>query len=286
MLNHFRTLLLNLEDKSDKAEHIPVGFVPITLPTPLEAFHKLIFPPSASRFNRLFLAHNYLRYIEASNLTDDILTYDKRISYNLTSNKDLYFKYHRISNPRIVSANPSANDKKVQITLKGKYDSTTNLDRFYKIIRIEQLTNSLNVKIQSVEYNAEGNMIVLETYTNSTALVFNNVYGTSTGYSQFIDISKIGIKVMIYAPTTFTATSDKAWEVLVESPIVFDFNSTYNTVLNSTDIVTDMLKQIPSTDTSKYEQIWKGHFNKVYKLAALLIAYVARVDNLHNKLNE
>ena len=84
-------MLLNLPYLGDRAEHIPFNF-PGFIQTPeLEGVYNLLFPKNSSRAYKLFLAHNYLRIIQAAGIEEILTKKDIRISYDL-DNETKYFK--------------------------------------------------------------------------------------------------------------------------------------------------------------------------------------------------
>ena len=62
--------------------------------------------------------------------------------------------------------------------------------------------------------------------------------------------------------------------------LAFDFDSIWNSLESREALVRDMLAQKSSLDTTQYEETWRRHPNRVYRLASLLLALVARIDNL------
>lgn len=272
MLNHFRTKLLNLSyDSSAVTEHIPINFRAVSLPPALNDFYNIIFPAPTSRYYKLLLAHIYLRYIESSNLTDDIFISDSRRSYDLNESKD-FFKFRRLSNTKIVVGNGTT-DNNIKLLVHGKYDPQISLDTFYETIKVTQLNSLAKVSIVSVNSLDE----TLNIYVGqSSTITFDGP--SNTGYSSLINVGTTGLSVRFYSPTDFTDTSNKAWKFIAEAPIVFDFDQIFNKLLSST-VVEKMLALKPIYDTSKYESMWRLHYNKIYRFAALLIAYIARVDN-------
>jgi hypothetical protein len=82
MLNHFRTLLLNLSDVGNANEHIAPGFVARNLSDKPLALYRLLFP-TTTRDRILKLGHSYLELLESTQLGDVITLQDPRISYDL-----------------------------------------------------------------------------------------------------------------------------------------------------------------------------------------------------------
>lgn len=81
MLNHFRTLLLNLQhdDNRENYDHIPVNFTTIVLPEELQRFYDLIF----TDVDIFYMGDWCLRVIQGAGLEDDLKLFDSRISYTV-----------------------------------------------------------------------------------------------------------------------------------------------------------------------------------------------------------
>lgn len=277
MVDHFRTLLLNLSYNNDRSEYIPSSFTARRLPAELQAIHDVLFPVGTSRYYRLFLAHNYMKLLEAAGIEEDIKQFDGRITYNVSATS--FFKLHRISNPVYVSPeSPTSDDKLMKLHVTGKYAHAVNLNNFYETIKITQ-TGTTNVfRVDSVD--AEDN--VINTYHTGLTIDFDDQFGATSGTSEVIDIGQTGLSFYFYSESTLgSQTAGKVWKFIAESPISFDINTTYELLKNSEYKIDGMFLQKASIVTDKYDNLWKKHFNKVYKLAGLLMSYVARVDQFY-----
>jgi hypothetical protein len=268
MFNHFRTLLLNESFAGVGSEHIPSGFVSISLFSSLKNFYKLLFPENSSRFYRSFLTHNYLNLIESAGLSNDLKSFDPRISYDLNAEKD-FFKFHRISN---ISYGSAVDNKNFSLTIKGKYNAQIDVDDHYEHILISQ-TGVNTVTVQSLVNN--------KFYLNSSGGTNHTLNFTDnaghTGPTDFVNIGNTGISFSLYAPTNF-ATTTKTWEFIIEAPFNFSFDNLNSLLKISDNAINQMLAVTPNFDTSKYENLWKTHFNPVYRVSGLIIAFVSRID--------
>ena len=276
MVDHFRTLLLNLSYNNDRSEYIPKGFVAKTLPGELQEVYDLLFPKGLSRYYRLFLAHVYIKVLESANLYEDIKQFDPRLAYDATTS---YFKLHRVSNSVYQSpATPTANDLKMSLIVTGKYTGSTNLNSFYEIIRITQTGTSNSFTVASVD----GSDQVIKTYYTNLALSFDNQYGATSGYSTPVAIGTTGLSFAFNTSSTLASqSSGKVWKFIAESPISFNFNQLFDTLQTNQSALIKMFNKPASIDTSKYESLWTSYYNKIYKVAGLLLAYVARVDQFY-----
>jgi len=265
MLNHVRTLLLNLSYDGNGAEHIPSSFLQLPLPAPFSEVNAILFPSGSSRSYKQFLAHHYLNIIRAAGLEERLKDFDSRISYPL--DRSDFFKIHRNSNPFVSnSAYP--------IFVYGKFRGNETNDSFYDNFEITQVSNTTKVLIYST---------VRKKYMNGNSL-YDTAEVAAENQLSFVDnlsvpiiIGSTGISFSIDGGATFTGTANKSWQFLVESPFETQVVKIINALSN---LPLERLFQLPSRiDTKTFENLWKKHYNPVYRLAGLLLTYVSKLDN-------
>lgn len=264
MLNHFRTLLLNLDPK-EEGEHIPSKFTPIPLPRKLENIHLALFPETASRFYRMVLAHTYLNIIDSAGLTDEVKAYDNRISYDLT-NSD-FFKVNIISNPK-------TSNLQFPIFVSGQLTQFDDREYYYDVFLIQQKEDSLNISVYS-RTKAKYLLGLSEFEDKNDALIPLSFSG---GASNICFAGSSGLRFNIGGTNSlFQDTGNKTWEFTAESPIKIDIPSIFESLL-----ALDPFKILKSfkVDIADYEHIWNDQKNILYKLAAFLLAYVKVLDSL------
>jgi hypothetical protein len=106
----------------------------------------------------------------------------------------------------------------------------------------------------------------------------------STTLTNPIYIGGTGLYFTISGPlSTFTSTSNKYWNFIAESPMVFDFPDLLKKLKQRETTVDRMLEYGTAPDDSTNENLWRQHFNDVYKFAGLINAYVAKVNNIWDK---
>jgi len=265
MLNHFRTLLLNLSYAGDPAEHIPVGFSSRKLEDVFNNIHRTLFPTATSRLYKTFLAHSYLNVISAAGMSVDLLTFDKRISYSLDYSD--YFKIFRHSNPVISAAEHP-------IFVYGHFMGNSTNEGFYDNYQISQVDMTQKIVVYST---------VKEKYLSATQ-IFDSAEPDAEILLDFtepvsapVPIAGTGISFTIGGGPTFNDTADKTWEFLVEAPFIFDLGRTINEV--SAAAVDALFEFKPEIDTKKFENLWRQHYNPVYRLAGLLLAYTTKLNS-------
>lgn len=267
MLNHFRTLLLNLDYQGDSTEHIPVDFRGLALPQELTKVYNTLFPKGISRLYKIFLTQNYLNVIKSADLESEIIKFDNRISY---SNDPNFFKINRITNPII-------SNERHPIFIYGKYNTNSINQNYYDDFLISQIDNTQKIniysKVREVFINED------KTYIESGPEAEILLDFTDPNISKPVLINTMGISFAIANYSQFFDTSDKTWEFIVEAPYVFEFNNIFNSLLN-TEITDQLFNYRTDVDVTKYENYWKLHYNPVYRLAGLLIALVKKLNAL------
>lgn len=265
MLNHFRTLLLNLDYSGDVSEHIPSKYIPIQLPSKLARLNSVLFPETASRFYKTVLAHTYLNILDSAGFSDEVKSYDKRISYDLTDSS--FFKVNITSNPKI-------SDSQFPIFVQGLLNQYDDRDGYYDIFLVRQKENTLNISVYS--RNKSKYLLGVSEYNDVNDALIPIVF--SGGSSNLCFAGTSGIRFNIGGDTTtFQATSNKSWEFSVESPIKTDIPTIYARLLalNPFNILNGFKVNI-----ADYEYIWNNQKNLLYKLAAFLLAYVRVLNSL------
>lgn len=267
MLNHFRTLLLNLR-ALDESEHIPSSFKPKTLPADLTRIYNKLFPPNCSRFYKFYLTQNYLLLLKAVGLQDHITRFDNRISY--PDAVSTYFKVNRSSNPAI-------SNSEFPIRVLSNIQSVTYSDYHFDIFTISQDGSYSNVNIFSKVKNrylknkdefvsTSSESLVPVTFTSGNKSS-NVVYIGQTGASFIISNLSSG---------AFTDTSNKTWEFISESPFSFDILSIAGSI-NSDEVIKILGKYI---SVAELEAKLTKEQNPLFKLGLIISSYVDVINKL------
>ena len=269
MLNHFRTLLLNLSF-FEPWEHIPKGYTAKKLPDDLRMLHDKLFAPKCSRYFRLFLAQNYLNMVRAADMQDYVTAFDNRISYDLLTED--FFKINRSSNPKLSNA-------AFPLTVRTPLLSAEHSDYYYDSFLISQVDNTNNItiysRIKGKYLNGVNEYDDPEDSDAWTTLAFSD--STTTCTPVFIGQTGVSFTITKLTSGAFTATSDKTWEFIIEAPYKFDALPII-TQLQSIDVFKVLKKY--SNELDDLEDIWLTHFNPVYKFAAFLTGFVTVVNTL------
>ena len=280
MVNHYATLLLNLpgeeratENKSYFTAH---EYSPVVLPGALRDFHQLLFPASSSFYYRQFLCYCYLRVLHATNGQADILKYDPRTTYSLDTLKE-YFRLTRQSNP--TTSNPAFN-----LLIMGKYTNTYANNYYYNSYSVVQNGNLPEVFVYS-----EIDKVFLKndkTSISKTDEMRIPLTLSSNNLTRGIPLGGTGLSFALagdFSPENvsegFTATTNKTWNFIVESPFIFEFIEFYKRVMAKDTLVARMINYGENKEIS-YLNYWNNHFNEAYKFSGLLNLYIDKVHEI------
>jgi len=257
MTNKFRTLLLNISSSGIDEDFIDQSFRPHELPQPLQSFYNLLYPTGSSREYKLLLTYYYLQMLNATQYKNIPSSYDRRITYDLTQPN--FFQFYRLSVP-------ASSDAGFNLIVNGNYVNDAQRGNFSDTIVVRQLTNTNNVKISS-NNNYFAPQTVMLSFTNNL--------------SEQVDMTDIGLSFRIDTKgNNFTGSALKKFTFYAESPIVFDFEKLFDTLIKNFGVVENMFSfDFEHQDASYYNQ-WSQNNNKVYRFVGALLAYVGRVQTL------
>lgn len=307
MVNHFATLLTNLDmsymdsvkrEKSIHASSVLVtardqrivtslyeiflqkaykysvllarNYTPVKLPNSLDNFYKLLFPENSSLYYKLFLLYSYLRIVDSTDRKDDIKKYDNRLTYDLSSIEE-YFRFYK-------KTSPVASNQNYSLLVSGDLKTDEQTNGYKNDFVIYQQENSRNLYVYSI---TQSRFYKKGQAPSKNPIGMENLlsFGSSASSSNLIDIGDTGLRFVIAGPLDdFMTTSDKRWGFSAEAPFEFDFNQCLKQLEQNTRIVEEMLAFSSDKCDLSYTNLWQMHYNGVYRLAGLLLAYVQRVN--------
>jgi hypothetical protein len=312
MINHFATLLLNLntfetspsvsnyflgneleeilttEDNEllileDLKTYINItkmynvlinkDYVKLNLPKELNDFYDIIFPPASSKYFKQFLLYCYLRLISSTDKNEDIKKFDSRISYNLDEIES-YFRLNKLSSPL-------TNNTNFKVIPAGKFLVTETIEAPVQNFLIRQKENTNYVYVFSMtdgKYYKYGKQASSVSTDMEIEIIPAN---SANNISKEIKIGETGVSFTLFSKQTLNSLTDSnnsLWLFSVESPLKFDFLNKFEELNRYSPIVTSMLNFHKDVCSETYELAWNKHFNTVYKFTNLLLAYVERVN--------
>lgn len=251
----------------------------IDLPLELQNFYSLIFPDTSSEYFKQFLLYSYLRIINATDRADDIKKYDTRLSYDLNQ-IEAYFNFSKL-------LEPVANNQDFKLSVSGKFTQDFSINSTIQNFIIKQIDDSSEVLIFSTTQGKFYKFGKLPSDTKSEMSVNIQKSTINDKVSNVVYIGDTGLNFIISSKNdlnTFSNTSNKLWVFNVYSPLTFNYSYFFNEFSKNPRIIENMLNYKRDLCDITYENIWRLHYNDVYKFAGLLLAYIERVNLLWQDL--
>jgi hypothetical protein len=277
MVNHYATLLLNLPGENTpngiSSYFINHDYYPINLPIDLQQFYNLLFPVGTSNYQKQFLCYNYLRLLASTDLKDALYSSDKRVSYDLDSLTE-YFRIQQI-------ATPTSSNFNFNLNVQGTYTPLEQNNYYYGSFTISQLGYTPTIVIRSdIDKVYINGGLISDDIPPGIGITLD--YGNSSQTSQIIPVGNTGLSFNILGPlSSFTSTPNKSWNFIAESPFVFDFPRFFSNLGYMNNTVDYMLNYPTDNQDKTNENIWRSHFNSVYRFTGLLNAYIDRVNTIY-----
>jgi hypothetical protein len=247
------------------------NYMQLPLPLELSNFYEILFPSDSSDYYKEFLLYCYLQLISSTDRYKDTLVYDNRISYKLHEIAE-YFKFY--GNSQV-----SSNSKDFELQVDGSIVSSADINSATAYFNIQQLGHTNTVLVHSPtnkKYYKPG----APAHTNSANMevVIAGSSGSPTT-SSTIAIGDSGLTFTISGDLpNFTTIGNKYWSFSSTAPLVFDFTAKVAELFNRPATVDAMLGYRKDQCSSSYENLWRLHYNDVYKVTGLLLAYIERVN--------
>jgi hypothetical protein len=309
MVNHFASLLINsdlltyratfenykladtIDEKivSDVGETVAVSYMfantdassvysplicrdyhQINLPQELVGVYNVLFPEDASNYYKQFLLYCYLRLVAASDKAEDVKKYDTRVSYDL----DDFPEYFKSTQTQITSA-----DNDFKLLLHGALQATHTIQSNINNFIVQQAANTRNITIFS---KTEGKYYKLgkSPSGNAVGMVTSLTSSPGSNITDTVGVGGTGLSFNLTGPidSLFTSTANKHWTFSASAPLNFDFTSVISGLATNYTAVENMLNFARTSCNVSYENMWHTHYNDVYRLAGLLLAYVERMN--------
>jgi hypothetical protein len=264
---------------SVELEKIPSKFLNkdytvMNLPFPLKGIHSLLFPDGASDYYKQFLLFNYLKVIEAADLSDHTLKYDKRVTYDLhdLSESSDYFRIPKISVPK-------SSDRKFTLLPSGELTLQQDLNYFFTTFIIRQIDNSPIISVFSPVQRKYYKFGMPDSYYMNDMTTVLSLSEADSNMTKQVKIGDTGLAFNIVGPMEdFVVESNKTWKFTAETSFKFDLVAFMKQLDGDSERIKEMFDYGRSQANQNYENLWSSHYNDIYKLAGLLLAYVERVN--------
>lgn len=274
MINHARTLLLNISAKTNRNEipgyeYIPPNFVPIDLPQTLNTVHKLLFGANPDNYFANLRALELLRYIHSTDLESYLYRFDSRITYAAPNSGELFANFDVA--PKIVVKKNSP----LLLNVVGQFIADNKLghgQREYnlKVTKTTATAYELEiydivdrVKTQQTKEIASGDVSILLPNTTVNAKL-NNTARLTTDFQIGDDVAE--------------------WEVLLRAnptPAIVGVMPALEFL--GAPVLLELFGAAPVEPYLTFQNVWSDHPLPTYKLSGIVLAFIYRLHELRSQ---
>lgn len=263
MINHARTLLLNVSGASSQRqepgeEYIPETFKPLALPTYLHTPHKVIFGATPDRYFLNFRAREIMAYLHQTELAEYVYALDPRVTYWPEPARPFY-------------------DTEKRLRVTQSFGTTAsgpvfNGDLFADNSRGRSVREfSLRVENDGPTWSALLSTPDAPGKVDTTVLVFNG------GLSQRLPLSSTGLFFQLPQPTSVTE-----WQIYTRIKPLPAITTLLPILMFLGEPLFLELFGVDDTETpySTFKRLWFDHPNPVYRINGIVLAMIYRTDEL------
>jgi hypothetical protein len=263
MINHARTLLLNVSGLSSQRqepgeEYIPETFRPLELPSYLQTPRKVIFGSAPDRYFLNFRARELMAYLHQTELEEYVKALDPRVTYWPEPQRPFY-----------------DTEKQLRVTQTFGVDQITPFfsgDLFADNARGRSVREfSLRVESDGMTWSALLRTPDAPGKVETAEITFTN------GLSQKLPLSTTGLYFQIPQPATATD-----WQIYTRVKP----SAALTTLLPVLEFLGEPLFLelfgVNATELSyaTFKNLWFDHPNPVYRISGFVLAMIYRTDEL------
>lgn len=263
MINHARTLLLNITGTTNAEPHgweyVPADYSALTLTSYLSSVRAVLFGRSPDSLFRNYRLRQYMTVLHSTELVEFVTNLDSRITYDPFADSELF---DDVFNTTVsIVTDPGGTGLLPVLTGVARPDD-----------RSGKSTSSWRVAASSDEVE-----IIRRTPSAFTVTVECD---TSSGLSAAIQLP--GSDLYFKVPA---GTSGMVWTIESRARPELDLGSIVAQLESiGEDVILELFgvgTPLPTTEPFKtFSNLWKSHDVMAYKLGGLLLAYIYRMEQI------
>lgn len=258
MINHARTLLLNLPSSSAAIgeEYVPRDFVPIKLPAHLDKIRTILLGKNRDRPTVNFKVRQYLQILHSTEFSYYLYNLDPRITYDLRS-KEFFDLSGQLSVGKL-------GETEDDLFVLGSYNSKSNtpVSNLLWRVTIDSATE-VTVKKQFAPASTE----TVE-------------YTSADGLSSAIRLPGTMLTVRFNTREDDSHVGN-SWRIELNVIPDFDLGDTWLSLKSAgDDVLSQVFKYGAEEPYASFERLWHRSKQLHYSLSGLLLAYVYGVNDL------
>lgn len=286
MINHARTLLLNISAQQNNlqepgAEYIPTGFTPVQLTPALTTLRRVLFGTRPDRHFLNMRAQELLSYIHETELAQYLTRLDPRITY-------WPFSAPFAGSTKATVAVEQEFGAPYLLNVVGSFTANTGLGRAARMFHIALNAGTPNTL--TVDYDGIQSQISLSTatpfYLPETNLRCS--FAAATGpYDKFAEFADTAISERYLGANQEQAGDLLAWWFVqaraFPAPVITSLIPTLE-LLGET-VFLDLFGVVPAEPYATFKNLWFDHPLPAYRLGGLVLAMIYRMNELRGENN-
>lgn len=264
MINHARTLLMNVPGSTSQRqepgeEYIPETYQPVPLPSYLQTARKLLLGSAPDRYFLNYRVRELMHYLHQTELADYVYALDPRVSYWPETDAPFFTK------PTNVDVTQTAGPTGARLFFSGQLTANN---------AIGQCLRQYNVSI----YNAPALTLKIAQNTKET----DTALTVSNGLSQTVALGDCGLFVRVGKPEaavrwTVTTLARPKQAIAAVLPAL---------ELIGEPVMLGLFGALTKTEPyATFRNLWVDHPNPVYRLGGFVLAMIYRTDEVRTRNN-
>jgi len=260
MINHVRTLLLNVNNAVDPnivgEEYIPPTFKTVTFTSQINKIHNVLFGGTPDRYMLNYRAHQIMSMLHSTELGENVLDYDSRITYLPTTSSSFY------TFPFVTTAEKIGNfngDIYFIDELKPS-DATGQMYHMWRLT-VKDAATIVVTHLNDPKEEQEYSYTITNGRSNTISLL---------GSTQYF---------------SFNAPVGSSWIVKGYAKPARDMGDIFATLKQGVTIVDELYLwgASPAEPLLTYKNLWRDSDEYAYSLGGLVMALAAKINTLHSQ---
>lgn len=257
MINHARTLLMNVSGASNQRqntgeEYIPAGYLPVALPSYLLAARRLLLGSSPDRYFLNYRVHELMAYLHQTELAEYVYALDPRVTYWPENDAPFFDSPWRVT----IEQTQGPSTTKLSVNGRPIIDNATG-----------RCLNTFTLAV----VNSGDNLALAGASNDLVPLI------VSGGLSNAVALEKSGLSVLVNQPiagsrwsvTTFAKPAPVIASALPALEIIGE-----PTLLELFGVLTT------EEPYATFKNLWIDHPNPVYRLGGFVLAMIYRTEEI------
>jgi hypothetical protein len=263
MINHARTLLMNVSSASNQRqeigeEYIPANYAPLTLPSYLQSARRILFGTAPDRYFLNFRVRELMAHLHQTELAEFVYALDPRVTYWPEVDRPFYDTEKRL--------------------VATQYFGLDAQPPYFRGDLFADNTRGRSVREFTLRVTeAEGDWEAILAPLGRTGGVVTTPLTFTDGLSQLVPLENTGVSVQIPLPTM---TTDWTIYTRVRPGPVLTTAMPILEVLGEPLFLELFGVGIGSEPFATFKALWFDHPNPIYRLGGLTLATIYRTNEI------